>query len=60
MVDVVVGRVVGSNELQWVPWEVVSTVIVDGLDGGHGEKPHSLAVGHLRQKETHASSGGVQ
>lgn len=42
MVDVVVGRVVRRDQLEWVPGKVVATVIVHSLDSGHGEEPHCL------------------
>lgn len=46
MVHIVVAGIVGSQSLQWVPWQGVSTVVVDGLESGSSEKPHSLPRVH--------------
>jgi len=46
VVDVVVGGVVAGDALQRIPWQSVSAVVVDGLDGGKGEEEHALAGIH--------------
>lgn len=46
MVDVVVFRVVTRQVLERIPRQLISAVVIDGLDGGHGEKPQSLPCRH--------------
>lgn len=60
MVNVVVRRVVGGDELKWVPWEVIAAVVVDRLDGGHCKEPHGLTRCQASNEECHAGSGSIQ
>ena len=45
VMDIMVVGVVPRHELQWIPWEGVAAVVVDGLEGGDGEEDHGLASG---------------
>ena len=60
MVHIMVGRVVASDELKRVPWESVATVIIDSLDGGYGEEPHRLSVGHARNQKPNTGTSSIQ
>jgi hypothetical protein len=60
MVYIMVCSIVTSQVLQWIPGERVTAVIIDGLDGRTGEKPHSLSGCQTRKLERYASSHGVE
>lgn len=60
MMNVMVGRVVGGDELKWVPGEVIAAMIIDRLDGGHGKEPHCLTGCQASNQECHAGSGSVE
>lgn len=60
MVDIVISGIVVGQVLQWVPGESISTVIINGFDGGEREIPHALAVRHSRRQESDASTSGVK
>jgi hypothetical protein len=38
MMDIVIVRIVGEQELQRVPPQPIATVVIDSLDGRKGEK----------------------
>lgn len=46
-----VGSVVGADELEWVPREVVTAVIVNSLHAGEHEEACALADSHARKLE---------
>ena len=48
MVNVMIVSVVAREQLERVEWQGVSTVVVDGLEGGNCEQKCSLAEGHSR------------
>ena len=51
MVNVMIRSVVGADELEGVPREVVAAVIVDGLDAREAEKAGQGTGGGNRQTE---------
>lgn len=55
-----VGSVVVRDELQGVPGESVTAVVVDGLDGGKGKEGHALSDGHTGELEGYGSADGVE
>lgn len=60
VVDVMVGSVVAGNELEGVPWELVTAVVIDSLDCRHGKKPHALTNSHESNLESNGGSKGVE
>lgn len=55
-----VGRIVGSDQLQRVPGEVVATVVIHRLNRRHGEEPHGLTESQPGDQECNARSSGIQ
>ena len=45
MMDIMVVGVVPGHELQWIPGEIITAVVVDGLKRGDGEQDHGLTSG---------------
>lgn len=35
-------------------------MIINGLDGGEGEEPHALAVGHPRRQESYSRASSIK
>ena len=60
MVHIVVASVVRGKVLKWVPWQGIAAVVIDCLDGGASEKPHSLARSKPRDEIPYASSERVE
>lgn len=58
--NVMVASIVAGNVLQDVPWQGVSTVIVDSLDGTAGEEPHGLARSHAGKEKGKSSSERIK
>lgn len=58
VMNIVIVRVITGNHLERVPGEAVPAVVVDGLQGRHGEEKHGLADAHaarpLRDKRAEA------
>ena len=44
VVNIVERRVIAGDHLEWVPWDCISTVVVNNLQGRESEKPDSFAV----------------
>ena len=52
MMDIVIIRVVVRDPLQWVPRKSETRMIVNGLEGAHGEEEDALADAHTGQFES--------
>jgi len=52
--------VVARNQLEGVEWQGVSTVVVDGLDGGNCEQKCSLTDGHPRYPLSEDSAARIE
>lgn len=59
MVNIMVISVVVREELQWVPRQPETRMIVDRLDRGEGEEPHSLPDTHTSEFESEEGTHGV-
>lgn len=60
VVDVVIGCVVASDELQRIPGERVAAVVIDSLDGRQGEKPYALAHRHESRLEGETCTNSIE
>lgn len=60
VVDIVVLGVITSNELEGIPGEGVSAVVINGLDGGEGEEACALTKGHAGGLKGNAGAKGVK
>ena len=53
-------RIVVGNQLQGVPGERITAVVVNGLDGRKGKEAHALQRRHARHLEANARAEGVE
>jgi hypothetical protein len=60
MVNIVEGGVVSSKFLEWVPWECISAVVIDDLQGSKSEEPDALTVGHSGKRESNGGTNHIQ
>lgn len=58
--NIVIGSVIGSDELKWIERKSVAAMVVDRLDGRASEKPHGLANGHAGDKISDSSTESVK
>jgi len=55
-----VSGIIAGDVLEWIPWQCISTVIIDSLDGRGREKHHSLASCHARDLIANAGTESVE
>lgn len=60
VVDIMVCGIVACNMLKGIPGQLVATMVVNCLDGGPGEKAHSLTRCHGSQLVTNTGANSVQ
>jgi hypothetical protein len=60
VVDIVVGGIVARDVLQRIPWQRVSAVIVDCLDGRGGKEGNSLTCSHASDQVRKTGTGGIE
>ena len=60
MVNVVVVGIVGSHELERVPWKLVAAVVIDSLQGGKHEQHNRLACGQTGDQLCDTSTNTVE
>lgn len=47
--NIVIRRIVAKQDLEWVPRDRITAVVVDRFEGGDDEESGRLAGGHSRQ-----------
>lgn len=60
MVDIVIVRIVGEEQLQWIPPDLVPAVIIDGLDRRKGEQEDILPGGQFSKLVRQTSTEGIE
>jgi len=60
VVNVVIVGVVARKQLERIEWQGVSTVVVDGLEGGNCEQKCSLTDGHSRYPLSEDSTARIE
>ena len=60
VVDVMVSAVVAEKDMEDVPREPQTAVVIDGLDGRKGEKEYACPWGHAGDEERERTPNGVQ
>ena len=49
MMNIVIDSVVGEKPLEWIEWQSVPTVIIDGFHGGKSVKEHLFSMSQMGQ-----------